>query len=256
MPRPRTVILVQARMGSSRLPGKMLLPLAGRPLLSWILAGASAARLAERVVLCTSEGPENDALAELAAGLGVAVFRGSENDVLGRFVAAGRLHRAVWVVRVCGDNPFVNGGEIDRLIAYFGEQARDYACNHVPRDGNNYPDGLGAEITTLAHLEEAAAQSDDPQDREHVTRYLVTRPQRFSQGTFPAPPEIAFPQVKLDIDTASDYRRMGRLADALRQRGHNPQDAVAVCRLWRELFEKPGGEPMPEHPTDNKEVCP
>ncbi|MFH1033311.1 MAG: NTP transferase domain-containing protein [Pseudomonadota bacterium] len=236
MPRPRTVILVQARMGSSRLPGKMLLPLAGRPLLAWVLAGAGAARLANQVVLCTSVNPENDALAELAAGLGVAVFRGSEDDVLGRFVAAGRLHRAVWVVRVCGDNPFVNGGEIDRLVAFFGEHACDYACNHVPRQDNGYPDGLGAEITTLARLEEAAQESQDPRDREHVTRWLVERPERFSLGLPQAPPEIAFPQVKLDIDTPEDHERMSRLAQALTQRGQDPQDAVAVCRLWRELL--------------------
>lgn len=233
---PRTVILVQARMGSTRLPGKMLMPLAGKPLLAWVLEGALAARLAGQVVLCTSEGAENDPLAELAQGLGVAVFRGSEDDVLGRFIAAGRLHDAEWVVRVCGDNPFVNGAEIDRLIAFFAGHACDYACNHVPRSGNNYPDGLGAEITTLALLEEAARQSADPQDREHVTRHLVAHPERYRQGLPPAPPEIAFPQVKLDIDTPEDYQRMERLALALAQRGLSPQDAVAVCRVWRELF--------------------
>lgn len=239
---PRTVILAQARMGSSRLPGKMLMPLAGRPLLAWILEGARASRLAQQVVLCTSLKAENQPLAELARGMGVAVFRGSEDDVLGRFIAAGRLHEAVWVVRVCGDNPFVNGGQIDRLITFFAQGGWDYACNHVPRGGNNYPDGLGAEITTLALLEEAARQSADPRDREHVTRYLVLRPERFSQGLPPAPPEMAYPQVKLDIDTPEDYQRMQRLALTLGERGLHPQDAAAVCGLWRELF---GGQSGP-----------
>jgi spore coat polysaccharide biosynthesis protein SpsF len=239
MPKPRTVILVQARMGSTRLPGKMLLPLAGRPLLAWILEGAGRSRLADQVVLCTSVNPENDALAARAAEMGVAVFRGSEDDVLERFVAAGRLHQAAWVVRVCGDNPFVNGAEIDRLIAFFGQGAWDYACNHVPLGDNNYPDGLGAEITTLALLEEAALASADPLDHEHVTRYLVGHPERFRQGLPPAPAAIACPEVKLDIDTREDYERMGSLAEALGQRGQDPQDAVAVCRLWRELFGRP-----------------
>ncbi|CAO0822100.1 hypothetical protein DFAR_2810019 [Desulfarculales bacterium] len=95
MSRPRTVILVRARIGSTHLPGKMLKTLARRPPLAWILEGARAARLADQVVLCTSVGPENDALAEMADGLGVVVFRGSEDDMLGRFIAAGRLHQAV-----------------------------------------------------------------------------------------------------------------------------------------------------------------
>jgi len=139
-------------------------------------------------------------------------------------------------VRVCGDNPFVNGVEIDRLIAFFAGHDLDYAYNHVPGQGNGYPDGLGAEITTLALLELAAAERADPQDHEHVTRYLVQRPQRFRQATFPAPPDLALPQVKLDIDTPDDYRRMASLAQALRERGLDPQDAPAVCRLWLELF--------------------
>ncbi len=237
MSRPRTVILVQARMGSSRLPGKMLRPLAGRPLLAWILEGALAARLADQVVLCTSTRPENDPLEEMARAMGVAVFRGDEDDVLGRFLAAGRLHGAQWVVRVCGDNPFLNGGEIDRLIAFFQEQACDYAYNHVPRAGNQYPDGLGAEITRLGLLEEAARQSNDPMDHEHVTRYLVERPERYRQAGPAAPAEIAFPRVKLDIDTEEDFQRMERLAAVLAAAGRRNQDAAAVCQTWRELFD-------------------
>lgn len=233
---PRTVILVQARMGSSRLPGKMLMPLAGRPLLAWILEGARASRLAQEVVLCTSTRPENDPLAALAASLGVAVFRGSEEDVLGRFLAAGQAHGAQWVVRVCGDNPFVNGAEIDRLIGWFAANPHDYACNHVPRDSNRYPDGLGAEITTLALLERVAELSQDPADHEHVTRYLVRHPGEFSLGLPPAPAAIAFPQVKLDIDTPQDLARMQALAQALAQAGQSPQDAVAVCQAYLRLF--------------------
>ena len=114
------VALVQARLGSTRLPGKMLLPLHGVPLMDWVLRRISGAKFLDAVVLATTSEPRDDALAGHVAALGFPVFRGPENDVLERFRQAGLWAGASHVVRVCADNPLIWGGEIDRLVeAYF-----------------------------------------------------------------------------------------------------------------------------------------
>ncbi|OYU71783.1 MAG: hypothetical protein CFE45_42280 [Burkholderiales bacterium PBB5] len=127
----RRVAIVQARMGSTRFPGKMLAPLGGRPLLEWVLRRVQSARLVDAVVLATTDLQRDKPLVDLARNLGVATFTGSESDVLGRFAAASAQHRADVVVRVCADNPFVDGAEIDRLLAFFAVQDVDYAWDHA-----------------------------------------------------------------------------------------------------------------------------
>ena len=115
----RTIAIVQARMGSSRLPGKMMMDLCDQPLLYWVLSRVKRTKLANSVLLAISDSEKDNPLAELAQQLNVPVFRGSETDVLGRFVAAAHMARADRVVRVCGDNPLIAPEEIDRLINFF-----------------------------------------------------------------------------------------------------------------------------------------
>ena len=110
----RTIAIVQARMGSSRLPKKMMMDLAGEPLLHWVLSRVKKAKLLDSIILATSDGAIDDQLVELAQKLNVPVFRGSETDVLGRFLEAANVSKADHVIRVCGDNPLVAPEEIDR----------------------------------------------------------------------------------------------------------------------------------------------
>ncbi len=137
----RTVALIQARLGSTRLPCKTMLSLHGLPVIDW-------AELIDEVVVATSHRPENDVLEYHLSRQGVAVFRGPEDDVLERFRLAGAAHGAEQVVRICADNPLIWGPAIDDLIRFWRAEhaagACDYAYNHIPR-GNTYPDGLGAE---------------------------------------------------------------------------------------------------------------
>ena len=147
-----TVALVQARMGSSRLPGKMIMDLCGYPVLHWVLHRVKQARRLTEVVLATTKLKQDDPLTELAQFLKVGVSRGSEADVLARFWDAAREFKADVVVRVCADNPFIAPEEIDRLVDCYisrrqsgGDPRRLYAFNHITTMDNNYPDGLGAE---------------------------------------------------------------------------------------------------------------
>jgi spore coat polysaccharide biosynthesis protein SpsF len=208
--KPRVIAVVQARMGASRLPGKMLLSLNGAPIIEWIYRRMSRSRRLDRLVFAIPDGANDDALQETLAQLGAETFRGSESDVLGRFHAAAATCAPTHVVRICGDNPFVDSVEVDKLIDFSLVGEYDYAYNHIPR-GNTYPDGLGAEIATMDVLDRINAAASESSEREHVFNHLWNHASTFRIGTFnPADPSLAHPDLRLDLDTPADYLGMVR----------------------------------------------
>jgi len=204
----RTVAVVQARMGSNRFPGKVMCELAGRPLIEWVLSRVILSTRVDHTVLATTDSGLDDSLARYAAELGVAVYRGDEHDVLGRVACAADEAGAELVVRVCADNPFVDPGEIDRLIEFFCSRETDYACNHQDRSGSGYPDGFGAEILSMGLLGHLDVHTKDPYHREHVTQYLWHNSERFSLSPVPAPPELANANLRFDVDVPADLVRL------------------------------------------------
>lgn len=208
------VAIIQARMGSSRFPGKMLSPLGPLPILEWVLRRVKQARTLDNVVLATSDRAADEGLADLARANGVAVFRGSETDVLARFAGAAKEAGASVVVRICADNPFVDPGEIDRLVTYFTGSSCDYACNHQDRLGSRYADGLGAEILSASLLESVAVKATEARHREHVTVYLWEHASQYKLCAVAAPAELAFPELRFDIDTPGDLATLEPLVGA------------------------------------------
>lgn len=224
----RTVAIVQARMGSARFPGKMLAVLGGHPLLEWVLHRVTRAAELDETILATSTNWRDDPLAEFAEKYGVRVYRGDEADVLGRFVAAAEVSEAEWVVRVCADNPFVDPGEIDRLIDFFGNSNSDYACNHIDKLGNHYADGFGAEILSVDLLRSLASKATEPAHREHVTLYLWDHASDYSLKSVPAPRQLAYPELSFDVDSPEDLNTLARL---LEQGVDLDTPAAAIVRL-------------------------
>jgi glutamate-1-semialdehyde 2,1-aminomutase len=163
------VALVQARMGSVRLPGKVMLPVCGVPMIGMLLERLSGSRRIRRIVLATSEDPRNDPLARYVQGVGYEVFRGHEQDVLDRFYQAAKATDAEAVVRITGDCPLIDPALVDDVIAQFVSSGADYVSNVSPP---TYPDGLDTEVFTFAALERAWKSATKPHDREHVTPYL------------------------------------------------------------------------------------
>lgn len=211
MPVGKTIAVVQARMGSTRLPRKMLLPLHGRPLIQWVLWRTETSNLLDGIVAAIPDTPQNDGLAAVIGNLGFDVYRGDESDVLDRFYKAAVSKNAGVVVRICADNPLISGEEIDNLIKYFGATRCDYAYNHIPK-GNRYPDGLGAEIVTMDVLKRVHREASIPAHREHCMSYITDNPQMFSIKTFDPPdPDIADPSLKLDVDTEEDLGKLSAL---------------------------------------------
>lgn len=207
----KIIALIQARLGSTRLPAKNLMLLHGRPLIDWVVERVKQARLLDMVVLAIPDSPDNDLLAEHLRTAGHEIFRGSEQDVLQRMYGAAKSREADVVVRVCADNPLICGSEIDALIRFWQENSCDYAYNHIPRN-NMYPDGLGAEICSFALLEQIFQEAQSAGQREHCFNYIWDNPSRFSIRTFdPADPALHRPDIKLDVDTPEDLQALQAL---------------------------------------------
>ena len=171
-------------MGSSRLPGKVLEPLAGEPMLVRDVRRLRRAKTLGAVVVATTVEPQDDAIVALAEGAGWPVSRGSEDDVLDRYVQAAREHDADVVVRVTSDCPLISPDVVDRVVRTLldagppgAEGGADLASNVVPR--HTWPRGLDAEAVWRTSLERAWREDDDPAWREHVTFYIKQHPDRF-----------------------------------------------------------------------------
>jgi len=231
-----TVALVQARMGSSRLPMKALLCLRGMPIIDWVVRRVARAGLLDRIVVAIPDTPLDEVLAAhvqerlMPLDKRIAVFCGAENDVLERFRAAGEIFGADRVVRVCADNPLIWGEEIDNLIRFFEATGCDYAYNHIPRN-NRYPDGLGAEILSFALLDELASRATEPEHREHCLSYLWDNAQHFTMRTFdPQNPKLCHPELKLDVDNQEDFRRLALMPLHV---DISPLEIVELCHAGR-----------------------
>lgn len=204
----KIVGIIQARLGSTRLPYKMLLSLHGHPIIKWVVCRASHSKRLNDLVVAIPDNAENDVLTTCLHKLKVNVFRGPEDDVLKRFYLAAKERQATHTVRICGDNPLISGEAIDHLIEFYFADPCDYAYNHIPR-GNTYPDGFGAEIISFDLLEYLVKNAIEPEHREHCFSYITDHPNHFSIRTFdPVNKRIACPELKLDIDTFEDYRRL------------------------------------------------
>ena len=218
----KTIIVVQARMGSTRLPGKSLMKIFGEyTLIDMVLRRMLASVETSCVVLATSVDSSCDRLAGKAESMGCRVLRGDEKDVLSRFAAVYRHYKPDNIVRVCADNPFVAPSEIDKLIVFFRNGGFDYACNKIPESG--LPDGFGAEIIRGKLLDKIDVLAIELPDREHVTKYVVDRPGIYSHGLLKADKSLFHPEIKLDIDTAEDLRKIAGICEYL-----NPDNAP----LW------------------------
>ncbi|MCE5181769.1 MAG: aminotransferase class III-fold pyridoxal phosphate-dependent enzyme [Anaerolineaceae bacterium] len=165
----KIVVLVQARMGSIRLPNKVMKPIMGIPMIELLLSRLSRAKEVNQIVVATSIDERNQPLVDHVRKLGYACEQGSENDVLDRYVQAARAHQADVVVRITGDCPLVDPDLVDECIRRFKVLDIDYLCNNYPP---TYPDGLDIEVCTLQALEQASKETAKPFDREHVTPYL------------------------------------------------------------------------------------
>lgn len=220
LPAP-VVAIVQARMGSTRLPGKVLMDVAGRPALAYMLDRVRRAATLDAVWVATTDDARDDAIAEAAEAEGVPLFRGSEHDVLGRYAGAAEAAAAGTVVRLTADCPLIDPAVIDAVVGGLAASAADLATN-APATGRTYPDGMDVEAMTRATLDTAAAAAVDPLDREHVTRFLRTGGFRVHEVHL----DRDLGDVRITVDTIEDLALVRRLAVTLGEADFTLEDVL------------------------------
>lgn len=204
--------IIQARMSSRRFPGKVLEPLGGRPMLLEQVARVGRSRL-DAVVVATSAEPSDDALADAVRSAGVAVHRGALDDVLDRVRQAAVAHGARHVVRLTADCPLIDHRIVDAVVERHLESGADYTSNTLTR---SYPDGQDVEVVRIESLETACREATRPYDREHVTPYVYTRPERFRLASVESPEDLS--ALRWTVDYPEDLVVVREIFDRLSAR--------------------------------------
>ncbi len=197
----KVVVIIQARMGSTRLPGKVLLEVCGKTLLQHQLERVKRAKTVDEIIVATTDLERDAPIERVAQACGVQVYRGSENDVLDRYEQAAQQTGAETVVRLTADCPLMDPAVIDKVIGFFHANDFDYVSNVRPP---TYPDGMDVEVFTRVALDESASEAVLPTEREHVTAFIAKRPERFRIGnvTHDGPDLSAY---RLTIDEPADW---------------------------------------------------
>lgn len=225
----RIIVTIEARMGSTRLPGKVMADLAGRPMLERLIERVIPAKSVDQVVVATTKLKEDDVIEELAGRLGLGRYRGSVDDVLGRIVDAAQTFGADDVVALTGDNPLVDPDLIDDVVKFYRTGRFDYATTtHMHHTRNwkaerTFPVGVSVQIFPVRILAEAA-RGADPADRKHVSFLIYDHPERYRLGAFEATGAYAgwrHPDLRLTVDTPEDLALMREIFGTLYPK--NPQ---------------------------------
>ncbi len=229
--------VLQARMSSTRLPGKVLMPIARQPMIVRQIERVARARRIDKIVVATSDRPEDDAIEAVVRREGIAVFRGSLDDVQQRFLGALDAHPADYLVRLTADCPLADPGLIDATIELGLSSGADYVNN--TRAGQAWPKGQDVEMLSAAVLRDAA-QDRTPEGREHVTWDIWHRPDRWKLAALPCEPDQG--AVRWTVDRPDDYAFVAAVYDALYpgNRAFTSDDVRAFVRSRPDLADYGG----------------
>jgi spore coat polysaccharide biosynthesis protein SpsF len=208
----KTVIIVQARMTSTRLPGKVLKQVLGKPLLEYQVERLQRVKLADEIVIATTNNQTDEPIVELCNSLSIAYFRGSEGDVLERYYQAATAHQADVVVRVTSDCPLIDPQVIDTAIDYYlqDRSTYDYVSNCIKR---TYPRGMDTEVFSFSVLEQAFMEATAQPDHEHVTPFIYRQPERYSLGHVIYSEDCS--HYRWTVDTPEDFELIKKIIETV-----------------------------------------
>ncbi|NQU82940.1 MAG: glycosyltransferase family protein [Parcubacteria group bacterium] len=205
----KIVAIVQARMGSTRLPGKVLMDVEDKPVVWWVLERLKKAKRIDEIVLAIPDTKENDILADFAKKYNYIYVRGSEEDVLSRYYKTAKDRGADIIVRITADCPFVDPEIVDKVIKTHSEEGSDYTSNVVER---TYPKGLDTEVFNFDVLENAYLEAKQSHHREHVSAYFLENPEMFRLENVSAPLDLQNSNMRITVDTQEDLDFIRKIA--------------------------------------------
>lgn len=227
----KVVAIVQARMGSTRLPNKVMKLINGVPMIELLLARLSKAKEVDEIVVATSEDSKNDPLMAHVSGLGYLCVQGSEDDVLARYALAAKVSKADVAIRITGDCPLVDPVLVDEVVQGFKSNSVDYFCNVAPP---TFPDGLDIEVFTVDSLNRANEESNDPYEHEHVTAYIAETG-KFKTASLNYKEDLS--ALRWTVDEADDFEVISGVFSHFHPNIHFPwQDVLALQQSQPALF--------------------
>jgi spore coat polysaccharide biosynthesis protein SpsF len=236
----KVAAIVQARVGSTRLPGKSTMLLAGVPLVGRVLERIKTVSKIDELILAIPDTPENNSLELLARSYGVSIFRGSEQDLVDRYYNAAKKADCRYIVRIPADNPVPQSSEIDKIIEHHLSLGRPgFSSNLAEIYGSKYPDGIGAEVFDFELLEEVVEDFSDARKREHVHLnffdYFTQQPVNEKWcpiSTIQCPHEFARPDLILDVNTKEQFEYMSKIYSELYP--SNPCFGITEIIKWHD----------------------
>ena len=230
------VATIEARMTSSRLPGKVLLPLAGKPALERLVERIRRSRYVDDIVVATTINNEDQPIVDLCEKIGCLYFRGSEEDVLSRVLSAAKSVTGDIIVEITGDCPLIDHRHIDKVIELFYSGEYDYASNTIER---SFPDGFDVQVFPVHVLEEVDRLTHDPIDRVHVSYYIYTHPERYRLFNWKAEGVMYWPGLGITLDEEDDYILLNKIFEELfpKNADFSAKDVVELLRNRPELVE-------------------
>lgn len=207
-----TVIILQARMGSTRLPGKTMKPILGRPLLSFVIERLQRCACQDQIVVATTNKPLDKQIIDFCRREKVDYFIGEESDVLDRYFQAAQAYGADIVVRVTGDCPLIDPAVVDEVVKFYVDHypKYDYVSNVIDR---SYPRGMDVEVFSIRCLEALKRYAVTPEEKEHVTLYVLNHKDRFSTYSIVNKHDIS--QYRWTVDTKEDFLLIQNIIEAL-----------------------------------------
>jgi spore coat polysaccharide biosynthesis protein SpsF len=237
----KIIATIEARMTSSRLPGKVLLKAAGKSMIEHLVNRLKNVPSLDGIVLATTTNEADNELEDLSKALSIYCYRGSEDDVMNRVIGAGESYGADVLVEITGDCPIIDPQIVEQVIRIFNANQCEYVSNaHV----RSYPDGMDTQVFRLKTLKRSAAMTNDALDHEHVTLHIRNHPELFSQLHIVSPPETHWPELGLTLDELKDYELLKKIIEYF-----DSTNSLFSCRDVVMLLKE-----KPEWRAINKEV--
>ncbi len=245
--KPRIVATIEARMTSSRLPGKVLMSCLGKSMLEHMVDRVKRSRVLDDIIIATTVNTTDQVIADEASRLGVKCYRGSEDNVMSRVLEAAQNHNVDIIVELTGDCPLLDPTLIDLAVVEYLDSGVDYLSNLSDEDFENglgHPLGYAVQVFSTSVLADAFARTNDPLDLEHVSRPLYQTPDRYSVKYLPTPQAQRGPHMSVTLDTEKDFQVICAVLEALSPKNQDftIEEVVAylaahpdVCRINQDI---------------------